>query len=401
MEDFLKVENDLEKLKIGLSQKGRKAYNFIDSDFIPDGKLRVQHLYKIAETVEELKEAYGRGQSGKVDFQRENNALSHKIETYLEYFGDDKFQDTAEQMENELENQLPLLMTLRKEKKAQKVNMEEEELSGVSTMSAEGEKEEEERENQMGKSLSQRHSKAPEASQELKNLAWVQGVITAQMPKMIYLLGMMKKQKKEAFKTELKEILSTSIAQGGSDDSIKQMVLHRIKEWFKDHFKVHDQIFWTDLEKQIVKTYKGDGIPEEIARKFIAALKAELKDDNVVTQSQTAMSATFPTAPLQFGMEKRHVVIRTDDKTYIKGVRKGPKNQDGKWMIIWNDNKTWNWLTEGSKVGQFRLEGGGEKTKSKKKRKRKIRRKTKRKKKRRKKQTIRKRRKRGRKTRRK
>ena len=170
-----------------------------------------------------------------------------------------------------------------------------------------------------------------------------------------------------------------------------------------DRFNVQGQKFWDDLEKQIVATYEGLNDPEEVARNWMAKLEAELEDDDVVTQSPAAMSAMFPTTAQQhvsnFWPVNRHVWIRTDDKTYIKGVRNGPKNHDGTWRIVSNDGTLDNWMRQGSDIGQFQLVGGGKKTKSKKKQKRRKKRKTRRKKKRRKKKTIKRRR--GRKTRRK
>ena len=169
-----------------------------------------------------------------------------------------------------------------------------------------------------------------------------------------------------------------------------------------DRFNVQGQKFWDDLEKQIVATYEGLNDPEEVARNWMAKLEAELEDDDVVTQSPAAMSAMFPTTAQQhvsnFWPVNRHVRIRIDAQTYIKGVRTGPKNPDGTWRIESNDGITY-WIEEGSHIGQFQLVGGGKKTKSKKKQKRRKKRKTRRKKKRRKKKTIKRRR--GRKTRRK
>jgi len=398
MGDFLKIDSDLDKLTIGISQYGQNAVNFISDTFIPDSKTRVKQLNEILETVEELKEAFRKGQSGKDDFQRKNDALSNKIREYMDDWEEyvDDFERAIRRLKAEWTDDENLMTLLEQKKEEVQKEEEEEEFEGVSNMSAAEEKEEEEYRALMRKPLSQRHSEAPEASQAVKNLNWG-AFIKEQLPQIYYLLGR-EKRTRERFKKAVDEILSTSIAEGGSDDQIKQMVLHRIKELFIQSVIGDNQIFWTELKNQILATYEGDLSPEEVAREFIAKLKAELKDDNVVTQSQTAMNATFHTTAPQFWPENRHVRILTDDKTYIEGVRKGPKNQDETWMIESNDGTT-HWMIEGSEIGQFQLAGGGKKTKSKKKQKRRKKRKTRRKKKRRKKKTIKRRRKRGRKTR--
>ena len=232
MKDFLKIESDLNKLRIGISQEGEGMVNFISGTFIQDSKTRVKQLNKILETVEKLKEAAKKGRSGQDDFQRENDALSEKIGEYMgdweEY--DDQFQRAIKKVKAELLVQVEDLMTLLEQKEEEEQEVEvQEELLGVSTMSAESAAEAAERENQMGKSLSQRHYNAPEASQELKNLNW--GVfIKEQLPQIYHLLGRGASTRK-IFNKALKEILRTSIAQGGSDDSIKKLVLHRIKDW--------------------------------------------------------------------------------------------------------------------------------------------------------------------------
>jgi len=110
MGDFLNVERDL--VELGLSSEERDDEIRQREDFLYDGNNRVQELYKILETVNELR----RVRANIHLFQTTNTQLSLQINAYLDEWVDEDprwFESIATGAFYELARQQPSLKTLR------------------------------------------------------------------------------------------------------------------------------------------------------------------------------------------------------------------------------------------------------------------------------------------------